>query len=296
MGRPRKHPLPTTQGGFADPNALGIAPPRKRGPKTKIITKEQKLEKQREKDSRVWRCHICKILCTNSSNLRAHIRTHTNERPYKCHYVGCLKGFAQHSNLVAHLRIHTGEKPYKCKHCHMAFARSSHLTGHERTHTGVKPYVCGVCMERFSTSTHLRNHTKRHNVDSEFRCRVCDNKTFKRKSQLTEHMQVVHPHERPLGCDECTKTFSNKEEQSAHMAVHMEENRFVCGRCTLGFKDLESLDAHEPSCQEVIFAPYPLYFEDDEDTSFEALFKAQYPHLPDEQFLKEEPKEEPLGE
>merc|ERR1711871_1032063 len=33
----------------------------------------------------------------------------------------CRKGFKQRSNLVAHERIHTGEKPYVCEICNRGF-------------------------------------------------------------------------------------------------------------------------------------------------------------------------------
>lgn len=88
-------------------------------------------------------CSTCGKEFTKASNLRAHQRTHTNDRNFACNT--CDKAFARLVDQVRHEAVHGGEKKFVCHQksyldidlgCGKMFARSDQLSRHWNSPSG----------------------------------------------------------------------------------------------------------------------------------------------------------------
>ncbi|KAL6733002.1 hypothetical protein Aduo_003700 [Ancylostoma duodenale] len=110
-------------------------------------------------------CQVCGLMLKHASKIKAHIRTHTGDRPYSC--VFCDAQFNTSGTLNMHIkRKHTsGERPYACTwDCGKRFVSLSTRNEHERVvHAGTRRYECTVpgCYRMFSRRCYLMLHRQR---------------------------------------------------------------------------------------------------------------------------------------
>ena len=111
-----------------------------------------------QKHPATFQCNLCPKRFTRAYNLRSHLRTHTDERPFVC--TVCGKAFARQHDRKRHEGLHSGEKKFVCRGelqtgggwgCGRRFARADALGRHFRSEAGricIKPLLDEEAMER----------------------------------------------------------------------------------------------------------------------------------------------------
>ncbi|KAL9630292.1 MAG: hypothetical protein Q9164_006491 [Protoblastenia rupestris] len=124
-------------------------------------------EKKVQKHPATFSCHLCPKKFTRAYNLRSHLRTHTDERPFVCTI--CNKAFARQHDRKRHEGLHSGEKKFVCRGelgtgatwgCGRRFARADALGRHFRSEAGrvcIKPLLDEEAMERQRVNDQMMN-------------------------------------------------------------------------------------------------------------------------------------------
>ncbi|XP_063777306.1 zinc finger protein ZFAT isoform X2 [Pseudophryne corroboree] len=182
---------------------------------------------------KIFTCEYCNKVFKFKHSLQAHLRIHTNEKPYKCplcNYASAIK-----ANLSVHMRKHTGEK-FSCDHCSFSCLSKGHLKVHvERVHKKIKQH-CRFCKKKYSDIKNLIKHMKEtHDLLDK---KVLE--TFDELKLLTREgkRQLLYD------CHICERKFKNELERDRHMLVHGDERPFACELCDHGATKYQSLELH----------------------------------------------------
>jgi len=201
-------------------------------------------------------CYFCTKTLYRLNSLPVHIRSHTNEKPFKCpicsnrfttadslerhkllqHDIGkwwqcnlCEVKKVSYTALNHHIRSqHTRENMLqKCYFCSMRLAKVN--AKHMSRHTGEKPYQCLHCPAEYVTSILFQIHNLKHEDTHEF---------YAAKLFLSKVKNR---------CYFCQKPYANYFDLVIHIKKHTNEKSFKCKRCGL---ILYSLSDVRKSCVE----------------------------------------------
>uniref|UniRef100_F1KSG1 Zinc finger and BTB domain-containing protein 49 n=1 Tax=Ascaris suum TaxID=6253 RepID=F1KSG1_ASCSU len=115
---------------------------------------------------------------------------HNRRKPqmHRCEYCGRVDKYP--SKIKAHMRTHTGERPFECAICGMCFAQKTPMRMHIRRHLNQKPYVCDIdgCGQRFINGSVLHAHQKaKHFQRKRYACMRCCGRSFAHSHNQRNH-------------------------------------------------------------------------------------------------------------
>ena len=155
----------------------------------------------------------------------------------------------------------SGTPTIPCPHCPKKFMRGYNMRVHiERVHNKSKPWQCQYCEKTFATTSDLKQHLSSHGMGKihkvirihvneilvqffNFQCEDCG-RTFNNRDSAILHRKQ-HNNERTHFCKDCGKGFFKASCLQRHLRSHTGEKPFHCEFCGKGFSQLTTMKNHK---------------------------------------------------
>jgi len=168
------------------------------------------------------KCDLCDAEFPSNASLRQHknfVHSNLSLKCDKCEYV------AKNLQLLKiHQHVHqelTDADAVECEKCRKKCPSKLSLAKHiSQVHSELR-FKCDEfnCSYVAKTITLLKDHQGTH--DKFFRCDICA-KTFAKKQQLTEHIEIKHEGSDRFKCHICNKRLTTKQSLHKHLQTHEE--------------------------------------------------------------------------
>lgn len=135
---------------------------------------------------------------------------------YKCKF--CTKTFMKSRNLRHHILTHNEVKPYRCKGCDSCFSRYDHLKVHQTRCKGKRRRL-EVCIPKISLDDVGKGWQTKCGIapakkPETFECEVCS-RSFPTKSKLSRHNTLFHT-AKLFKCTHCGSSFAHEKSLKKH--------------------------------------------------------------------------------
>ncbi|NWX17125.1 ZN407 protein, partial [Aegotheles bennettii] len=223
-----------------------------------IVEDTEQINREREENQGNV-CKYCGKMCRSSNSMafRAHIRTHTGSKPFKCKI--CHFATAQLGDARNHVKRHLGMREYKCHVCGVAFVMKKYLNTHLLGKHGVgtpkeRKFTCHLCDRSFTEKWALNNHMKLHTGEKPFKCTwpTC-HYSFLTASAMKDHFRthtvphlfIVATGEKSFLCDLCGFAGGTRHALTKHRRQHTGEKPFKCDECNFASTTQSHLTRHK---------------------------------------------------
>ena len=180
------------------------------------------------------------------------------------------KGTLKTKTYALKKKVVTKRRSFKCSECEVMKMSIKDLNIHHETCHN--PQICGVCGKLFKLSSSLARHMYAHNIPK-YKCDQCDymcqfeselnthkishrknpshqcmkancGKWFRRKWDLTLHLQKHNGVRHNCDYDGCICYANTKKQLKEHQKKHLDDHRHICVVCSKGFKYRSGLKRH----------------------------------------------------
>ncbi len=199
---------------------------------------------EKHKDDVFYTCDFCDEAFTSEAALDRHVEeAHAS---YDCEL--CGEKFDVRRDLDRHAtKKHGGAKLHHCEKCDRFFILKALMIGHQCQKRG--EYYCQLCERDFTTNQGLQLHLRGHPADRarsatrRANCEVCHKELD--ACYMDKHMRTMHSKtvERPYGCEECGRRFTEVFHLKEHMESH-KKRQFQCAECGASFSTKRYLEKH----------------------------------------------------
>ncbi|XP_050734218.1 zinc finger protein 341-like isoform X2 [Eriocheir sinensis] len=200
-----------------------------------------------------YKCQFCEDYSVQSYvKLRTHMKTHANQKVYKCIQKNCELAFADQDSFLEHIHTHDQDRDlqYRCHFCSKVFNALDKLSLHQHEQHSTYPqakktvgpsyFRCTKCMNKYASAEALEHHLR--TSSHHYPCKQCG-KVFTSERLLRRHLHI-HGTVNLFPCSECSKEFKSEYSLKLHQLIHTGEKPFDCPLCQTAFNRRDKLKRH----------------------------------------------------